>query len=76
MSLVSTSSFLPRDLARLVAFQHAVAKEPKQLLESGYSRIERLYDNASADYDSRIVEFFKQSLPLANDKPGQVARKK
>lgn len=55
---------------------HAVAKEPKQLLESEHSRIERLYDKASADYDSRIVEFFKQSLPLANDRPGQVAKKK
>ncbi len=57
---------------------HMVAKEPKQFLESEHSRLERLYDKASAEYDSRIVEFFKQSLPLAsvkqNEKPGQVAK--
>jgi pimeloyl-ACP methyl ester carboxylesterase len=58
---------------------HMVAKEPKQFLEVEHSRLERLYDKASADYDSRIVEFFKQSIPIAsdkqNEKPGQMAKK-
>lgn len=55
---------------------YAQAKDPKTLVEVAHSRIERLYDTASSDYDARIVAFFREALPLAADKPGPLARAK
>ena len=52
------------------------AKDQKQIAEVEQSRVVRLYDTASSDYDGRLVAFFKEAIPLAPDKPGQVARAK
>lgn len=50
---------------------HASTKDQKELLEVPQSRIERLYDKASSDYDSRVVSFFQQAIPLSSEKPGK-----
>src|SRR5262245_24353282 len=60
---------MTRDLA-------SVAKDPKQFVEVEQSRVLRLYDQASSDYDARVVEFFKEAMPLATDKPRQSGRRK
>jgi hypothetical protein len=55
---------------------HSVAKDPKQLVEVEQSRLIRLYDQASSDYDARVVAFFKEAIPVTPDKPGLLARGK
>ena len=55
---------------------YAQAKDPKTLVEGEHSRMSRLYDQASAEYDARIVAFFLDALPLAGGKTGQLARAK
>ena len=53
------------------------AKDPKTLVEVEHTRMDRLYDKASAEYDARIVAFFRDALALAApEKPGPVARAK
>jgi len=51
-------------------------KDPKQLVEFDQSRLIRLYDKASADYDARVVAFFKETMPPSSDKPAQSGRAK
>lgn len=55
---------------------HYAAKDQKQLVEVEQSRLIRLYDTASSEYDARVVAFFKDAIPLAPDKPGPLARAK
>jgi uncharacterized protein len=52
------------------------AKDPKQLVEVEQSRLLRLYDQASSEYDARVVAFFKEAIPLAAEKPNQLTRAK
>jgi pimeloyl-ACP methyl ester carboxylesterase len=49
---------------------HDTAKDQKQFVEVEQSRLIRLYDKASSDYDARVVAFFKEAIPVAPDKPG------
>lgn len=55
---------------------YAQAKDPKTLVEAEHSRMSRLYDKASVEYDARIVAFFLDALPLAGAKTGPLARAK
>jgi pimeloyl-ACP methyl ester carboxylesterase len=48
-------------------FSHT--KDQKELFEVARSRGERLYDQDLWDYDSKIVAFFKESMPVAPPKP-------
>ena len=50
---------------------HGSTKDPKELVEVPQSRLERLYDKASSEYDARVVAFFQQAIPLTSDKPGK-----
>jgi hypothetical protein len=52
------------------------AKDQKQIVEVEQSRLIRLYDKSSSEYDARVVQFFKEAIPVTPDKPGQVARTK
>jgi len=51
-------------------------KGPKQLVEVDQSRLVRLYDKASSEYDARVVAFFKEAMPTTSDKPGPPSRTK
>ncbi|HEX8087878.1 MAG TPA: hypothetical protein VF762_03450, partial [Blastocatellia bacterium] len=46
-------------------------KDQKELVELAQSRLDRLYDKASSEYDSRVVAFFQQAMPLASDRSGK-----
>jgi uncharacterized protein len=50
---------------------HSSTRDPKELVEVPQSRLERLYDKASSEYDARVVAFFQQAIPLTSDKPGK-----
>lgn len=50
---------------------HSSAKDPKELVELEQSRLDRLYDKASSEYDSRVVAFFQRAMPLTPDRPGK-----
>lgn len=64
-------------LAAMTRELHGAAKDPKQMVEVDQSRLIRLYDQASLDYDTRVVAFFKEAIPLAApDKSGKLARSK
>lgn len=47
---------------------HAATKDPKQIVEVDQSRLVRLYDKQSSEYDARVVEFFKEAMPTTPDK--------
>ena len=55
---------------------HDAARDAKQFVEVEQSRLIRLYDKASSDYDARVVAFFKETIPVTPDKPGPKARGK
>jgi hypothetical protein len=55
---------------------HSVARDPKQIVEVEQCRLIRLYDQASSEYDAKVVAFFKEALPLATEKPGRLAKAK
>jgi|RhiMetdeSRZDD1v2_1073273.scaffolds.fasta_scaffold173041_2 uncharacterized protein len=55
---------------------HDAAKDNKQFVEVEQSRLIRLYDIASSEYDGRVVTFFKDALPVTTEKPGLVAKAK
>ena len=55
---------------------HDAAKDNKQFVEVEQSRLIRLYDTTSSEYDARVVTFFKEAIPVATDKPGQIAKAK
>src|SRR6185295_15936591 len=46
-------------------------KDQKQIVEVEHSRLGRLYDKTSSEYDARVVAFFKEAIPTTSDKPGQ-----
>jgi pimeloyl-ACP methyl ester carboxylesterase len=47
---------------------YSSTKDQKELVELAQSRLDRLYDKASSEYDSRVVAFFLQAMPLASDR--------
>ncbi|MFP5261595.1 MAG: alpha/beta hydrolase [Blastocatellia bacterium] len=47
---------------------YSSTKDQKELVELAQSRLDRLYDKASSEYDSRVVAFFQQAIPLASDR--------
>jgi pimeloyl-ACP methyl ester carboxylesterase len=47
---------------------YAKAKDTKELIEVPQTRRERLYVKSSTDYDSKVVAFFKNALPLSQEK--------
>jgi len=51
-------------------------KDQKQIVEVEHSRLGRLYDKTSSEYDARVVAFFKEAIPTSSDKPGQSPRGK
>jgi len=54
----------------------AKTKDQKQLMEVPRSHMERLYDEDLANYDSKVVEFFKDAIQVAPPTPeGKLARK-
>ncbi len=55
---------------------HSATKDPKQIVEVDQSRLVRLYDKQSAEYDDRVVAFFKDTIPTTADKLPQVMRGK
>ena len=55
---------------------HSATKDPKQLVEFEQSRLVRLYDTPSSEYDARVVAFFKESIPPTPDKATPSARAK
>lgn len=61
-------------LAGMTRDLHNATKDPKQIVEVEQSRLVRLYDKASSEYDARVVAFFKEAIPPTPDKPGQLAR--
>ena len=54
---------MTKDLARRT-------KDEKELVEAEASRLRRLYDKAAADYDTRVVEFFRNAIPPTEKIPG------
>ena len=52
------------------------ARDQKQMVEVEQTRLIRLYDKASSDYDERVVAFFKDAIPVAPDKPGLLDKAK
>jgi uncharacterized protein len=55
---------------------HGAAKDQKQIVEVDQSRLIRLYDKESSDYDAKVVEFFKDAIPVTPDKTlGPIAKK-
>lgn len=63
-------------LANMTKDLYNQTKDPKQLVEFDQSRLIRLYDKPSADYDARVVAFFKEMMPPLSDKPAQSGRAK
>lgn len=55
---------------------HSATKDPKQIVEVEQSRLIRLYDKSSSEYDAHVVAFFKEAIPATTDKPGTLARAK
>lgn len=55
---------------------HYVAKDQKQLVEVEQSRLSRLYDKASSEYDERVVSFFKEAMPVTPEKADPLAKAK
>ena len=55
---------------------HNAARDQKQIVEVEQSRLIRLYDKASSDYDERVVAFFKEAIPVTPDKPAPLAKAK
>ena len=45
------------------------AADQKQYIEVEKTRTNRLYEKAAADYDARVVAFFRDALPTTADKP-------
>lgn len=55
-------------LTTMTRDMYGTAKENKQLVEVERSRLDRLYDKASSEYDTRVVAFFKEAIPVAPPK--------
>jgi len=63
-------------LGRMTQELHGAAKDSKQIIEVEQSRLIRLYDKASSEYDSRVVAFFKEAMPTSSEKPVKAVRGK
>jgi len=48
---------------------YARAQDQKELAELEKTRLDRLYDKESADYDARVVAFFSSAIPTASPTP-------
>ncbi len=51
-------------------------KESKELAEVEHSRMNRLYEKESSDYDARVVAFFQQAIPVTASKVDPIAKAK
>lgn len=60
-------------LGKMTRELHDATKDSKQYLELEQSRLIRLYDKA-ADYDARVVAFFKEAMPVTTDKPAKPSK--
>ena len=63
----------PNMLADMTQRLHDKAKDQKTIIAVEHTRLDRLYENASSDYDARVVAFFREALPVATEKLGPVA---
>ena len=50
---------------------YAKTVDPKQLIEVEKSRLERLYDPDSAAYDTQVVAFFREAIPISGGAQGR-----
>jgi uncharacterized protein len=64
------------DLGGMTRDLYDAAKDQKQSLEVAQSRLVRLYDKASSEYDEHLVSFFKDAIPVTPDKLNQMPRAK
>jgi pimeloyl-ACP methyl ester carboxylesterase len=51
------------------------AVDQKQLAEVEQTRINRLYGKTSADYDARVVEFFREAMPIESPEAMRASRR-
>ena len=51
-------------------------QDQKELAEVEKTRLDRLYDKESADYDARVVAFFSSAIPAGNPNVGNVRASK
>lgn len=51
-------------------------QDQKELAEVEKTRLDRLYEKESADYDARVVAFFTSAIPVANANLGDVRASK
>jgi hypothetical protein len=56
-------------LARTTRELYSKAADQKLLVEVEKTRLNRLYDNHSVEYDQRVVAFFQEAIPTTPDKP-------
>jgi pimeloyl-ACP methyl ester carboxylesterase len=61
-------------LAPLTRDLYAKTADQKLLVEVDRTRLSRLYDKHSTDYDDRIVAFFREAIPTAPEKAQSTAR--
>lgn len=52
-------------LTTMTRGMYDAAKENKQIVQVERSRVDRLYDKVSLEYDTRVVAFFKDAIPVA-----------
>ena len=57
------------DLGQMTRDLYAVTQDQKELAEVEKTRLDRLYDKESADYDARVVAFFTSAIPVTNPIP-------
>jgi hypothetical protein len=55
---------------------YSSALDQKELAEVEKTRLDRLYDKESSDYDARVVAFFTSAIPVANPTVGDVRASK
>jgi predicted acyl esterase len=55
---------------------YSKTQDQKELAEVEKTRLDRLYDKESADYDARVVAFFTSAIPVANANLGNVRASK
>lgn len=54
---------------------YAAAVDQKQLVQVDKSRLNRLYEQASADYDAQVVAYFRDAMPVVSEKTAAAARR-
>ena len=57
-------------LADMTKALYDTTDSPKEFVQLNKSRLDRLYESDSAEYDARVVAFFKDALPAVAGPPG------